>query len=246
MKTILIVGATSAIAEQCARLYAAEHATLLLVARNPEKLESVASDLRVRGAKDVKTFVHEASDHEAVPGLMRTLVEKAKGIDASLIAHGSLGEQALGQTESAEMVKELNVNFLSAAVWAGEIANALEAQSRGTLAVISSVAGLRGRQSNYIYGAAKGGLNIFLQGLRNRMTAHGVNVLTVLPGFVDTPMTADVPKNKLFASAESVGKDIHKAMENGKPDVLYTPGIWKGIMLIIRVIPEFLFKKLSL
>ena len=125
------------------------------------------------------------------------------------------------------------------------LANQCETQQHGCLAVISSVAGERGRQSNYIYGAAKGGLNLFLQGLRNRLTQAGVTVITIKPGFVDTPMTTAFPKNALFASAETVGAGVYRAIMK-KKDIAYVPSFWRWIMLIIRLIPERVFKRLAL
>jgi short-subunit dehydrogenase len=125
------------------------------------------------------------------------------------------------------------------------LANYFETRGKGNITVITSVAGDRGRQSNYIYGAAKGGLSIFLQGLRNRLAPKGVSVTTIKPGFIDTPMTAHIKKGPLFASPETVGKRIHQAMLKGE-SVVYTPFFWRFIMLIIQHIPEFIFKKMKL
>ncbi|MCG8081658.1 MAG: SDR family NAD(P)-dependent oxidoreductase, partial [Candidatus Thiodiazotropha taylori] len=141
--------------------------------------------------------------------------------------------------------KEFEVNALTTISLLTNLANYFEAQQRGSIVVISSVAGDRGRQSNYVYGAAKGAVTIFLQGLRNRLTKSGVNVLTVKPGFVDTPMTADFPKGALWASSEKVAQDINKAIDAQK-SVAYVPWFWRYIMLIIKSIPEMVFKKLSL
>jgi len=125
------------------------------------------------------------------------------------------------------------------------MAEIMEEQGHGTIAVISSVAGDRGRMSNYVYGAAKGAVSTFLQGLRNRMSHKGVHVLTIKPGFVDTPMTKDVDKNFLFASAKQVGNGIYNAIES-KKDVVYLPPFWKLIMMIIKLVPESIFKKLKM
>ena len=166
-------------------------------------------------------------------------------MDAVLIAHGTLPEQRACEADWQLAREALLVNGLSPVLLAQQVAAKMAAQQGGVLAVISSVAGDRGRQSNYIYGAAKGGLSVFLQGLRNRYFAQGVKVLTVKPGFVDTPMTAAFAKGPLWASADGVAGDILAAMARGR-DVLYTPWFWRAIMWIIRSIPERVFKRLSL
>jgi len=125
------------------------------------------------------------------------------------------------------------------------LANYFETQKAGTLAVISSVAGERGRQSNYVYGAAKGAVSIFLQGLRQRLDKSGVHVLTIKPGFVDTPMTKELKKGLLWADPQAVAKLIHKGVA-AKKSIIYTPGYWALIMAVIKAIPERLFKKIAL
>jgi short-subunit dehydrogenase len=144
------------------------------------------------------------------------------------------------------MVREININFLSAASLATHVANVMEMQRSGSLGVIGSVAGDRGRQSNYVYGSAKAGLGAFVEGLRHRMTRHGVNVTLVKPGFVDTPMTAGLAKGgPLWVSPEKVAKDIYNAMERGTP-VLYTPWFWRWIMVVIRSVPDAIFRRTRL
>ena len=143
------------------------------------------------------------------------------------------------------MLNVLNANFTGAAVALGHLANYFEQKASGGIIGIGSVAGDRGRQSNFFYGAAKGGLALFLQGLRNRLTPRGIHVLTVKPGFVDTPMTEELDGLFLVAKPENVANDVVRAY-NKKKDVLYTPFFWRWIMLIIRSIPERIFKKLSL
>jgi len=245
MQHILIIGATSAIAEQTARKFAEAGAKLFLVARNPDKLGPVAADLRLRGASEVKECVVDLLDFDQHPRVVQEAWESWDGIDAVLIAHGTLDDQEACQGSFDEAKKALDSNFLSAASLCTEIANRMEAQKSGTLAVISSVAGDRGRQSNYVYGAAKAGLDSFLSGLRNRLFQSGVHVVTIKPGFVDTPMTAEIEKGPLFASAEKVGGGIYKAMQK-KRNVVYLPWFWWGIMTIIRNVPETIFKRLKL
>ena len=242
-RRILIVGATSAIATEVARAYAERGARLFLTGRNPERLAAVADDLRVRGGsvEIVELDVLDIGSHAAV-------VEQAfasGGLDAALIAHGTLPEQAACQQGPAETVRALEVNFTATAALLTLLANRFEAQRRGTIAVIGSVAGDRGRQSNYVYGAAKGGLAVFLQGLRNRLHHVGVSVVTLKPGFVDTPMTAGLPRNRLYSTARRAGRSIHRAIE-GRRDVAYIPWFWRPIMALIRGLPEAVFKRLRL
>lgn len=245
MKKILIVGATSAIAEATARRFAARGTELFLLARNQERLASLCEDLQVRGASSIHSEIFDANDVARHSGLIDTVIERLGGLDLVLVAHGTLGDQKACEQDAALTLSELNTNALSVISLLTPLANHLEKQGHGSIAVISSVAGDRGRQSNYVYGAAKGALSIFLQGLRNRLNKTGVQVLTIKPGFVDTPMTAAFPKGPLWATPEKVAGDIDKAIAKGK-DVLYTPGFWCPIMAIIRSIPEFVFKRLSL
>ena len=162
-----------------------------------------------------------------------------------LISHGTLGDQELCQKSVPETLKEFSTNALSVISLLTIIANYMEQQKRGCIAVVSSVAGDRGRQGNYVYGAAKSAVSTFTGGLRTRLAKSGVEVVTVKPGFVDTPMTADIKKGLLFASAAKVGLDIYNAMKKGS-EVLYTPWFWRYIMLIVKSIPEPIFKKLSI
>jgi decaprenylphospho-beta-D-erythro-pentofuranosid-2-ulose 2-reductase len=245
LSKVLIVGATSAIAHETARLFAKEGAGLFLVGRNAAKLETVAADLRVRGAKQVETMVMDANQLDRHQELFDRAVEILDGVDTVLIAHGTLTDQEKAEQSVDETLSELKTNFLSAVSLSTIVANYFEKQKRGCLAVISSVAGDRGRQSNYVYGAAKGGLNAFLSGLRNRLFKSGVTVLTIQPGFVATPMTAHLKQGLLFASAEKVGADIYRAIQK-KRDVLYTPFFWRYIMFIIKNVPEPVFKRLKL
>ncbi len=244
MRRVVIFGATSAIAGAVARLFAADGARLFLVARSTERLEAVAADLRTRGAETVHIAVANLAD----PACHAALVEQARaaldGIEAVLIAFGTLGEQTRSQADPAAMLQELTTNFTAPA---GLLHAVLPAMTHGTVAVIGSVAGDRGRQSNYVYGAAKGGLRVFVQGLRHRLAGSGVDVVLVQPGFVDTPMTAAVPKGgPLWATPDRVARDIRRAMDRGGPAILYTPWFWRIIMLIVRLVPEPVFRRTKL
>lgn len=245
--TVLIFGATSAMAVHTARNFAAQHANLGLVGRDPQRLEALAEDLKIRGAQQVKIFPgFDAKDETTILQSLDGAWKSFETIDHVLIAYGTLPDQSEAELDPKAFRKAVEVNFFSVACLCHAATDRMIEQESGTLSVISSVAGLRGRQSNYVYGSAKGGLNLFLQGLRNRLHPIGIRVLTLLPGFVDTPMTRDVPKGPLFISAEKAGRLIHKAMTRKKADVLYIPGFWWVIMTIIRSIPEPVFKKLKL
>ena len=242
---ILIIGATSAIAQETARCFARDGAELFLVGRSAEKLEAVQNDLKVRGAKRAETFVLDLSDLDRHQEMIQAAIETLDGLDMVLVAHGTLGDQRLSQESVAKTLEEFTTNCTSVISLLTLLANYFEPRRRGCIAVISSVAGDRGRRSNYVYGAAKGALTIFLQGLRSRLTQSGVAVVTIKPGFVDTPMTASLKKGLLFASSRRVGEGIYNAMKKGK-EVVYLPWFWRYIMLIVRSIPEPVFKKMSI
>jgi decaprenylphospho-beta-D-erythro-pentofuranosid-2-ulose 2-reductase len=234
---VLVLGATSAIAQGAARIWAARGVTLHLVARNEARLLAVADDLRVRGATvEVSAQdLNDASKHEA---LARTEP------DVVLVAQGIQGDprDVDFQPDAAELV--LRTNFLAPVQLLTLIAPRLKAGS--TIAVISSVAGDRGRNKpGGVYSASKAGLAAYLSALRQRMSKAGVRVLTIKPGYVDTPMTANhLPKNALFASADAVGRGIVRAVDRGA-DVVYLPWFWRFILLIVRAVPESIFKKLA-
>ncbi len=244
LRKILIIGATSGIAEETARLFAAKGDSLFLVARNSDKLKAVAADLQVRGATKIDSFVADLNDFDQHKKIIESATKSLEGLDIVLIAHGLLPDQKACEQNYSEAEKTLKINFLSVVSLLTPIANQFEKEKKGIIAVISSVAGDRGRQSNYVYGASKGGLNTFLQGLRNRLAPSGVSVITIQPGFVDTAMTAHLKKGLLFAKSETVARGIYQAIRK-KKNVVYLPCFWWGIMFIVRNIPEWLFKRLK-
>jgi hypothetical protein len=245
MQKILIIGATSAIAEATARLWAARGDALFLVGRSAERLDVIADDLRVRGAASVACFALDACDTSAHAAMLDAAEKAMGGLDVALIAHGSLPDQKACEASVELTLREINTNALSVIALATVLGETFAKQGSGSLAVISSVAGDRGRQSNYVYGAAKGMVSLFLQGLRNRLDRQGIKVLTIKPGFVDTPMTAAFSKGALWAKPEAIARGIVQAVDK-KCDEVYLPGFWWLIMLLIRHIPERVFKKLSL
>jgi len=242
---ILIIGATSAIAQETAKLWAQDKAEFVLVGRSQEKLLALEQDLLVRGANQVHISTLDLCLLDQHQDLVNTAITRLNGLDIVLIAHGTLGDQKHCEQSVPETLKELTTNCLSIISLLTILANYFEQQDKGCLAVISSVAGDRGRQSNYVYGTAKGAVNIFLQGLRNRLSGTRVNVVTIKPGMVDTPMTEQLQKNMLFADPRTVGKRIYQAMHQSK-DVVYSPWYWAPIMLVIQTIPERIFKTMKL
>lgn len=245
MKKILIIGATSEIAEATARLWAAQGHRLVLLGRDDERLRAIAADLRVRGAQAVHTALLDVNDFAGHAAAIDAACEALDGIDIALIAHGTLGDQKACEKDFRLALQELDTNAISVISLLTQLANRFEAQRHGTIAVIGSVAGDRGRQSNYIYGTAKGAVAIFLQGLRNRLHPAGVQVLTVKPGFVDTRMTRAFAKGPLWVGPGRIAADIAAAIDN-RADVVYAPFWWRYVMLAIRAIPERLFKTLRL
>lgn len=244
-RKLFIFGATSAIAEATARLFAADGGSFFLVARDPDKLRVSAEDLRFRGAAQVMTARADALDFDRHQTLIDEASAALNGLDTVLIAHGSLPDQKGCEQSFDQVRREFEINTMTVLSLLTHAANKLEGQGFGTLCVISSVAGDRGRQSNYVYGAAKGAVSIFLQGLRNRLHSSGVQVLTVKPGFVDTPMTASFTKNRLWVPPDQVARGIYKAVMNRK-DIVYLPWFWSPVMWVIRRLPENIFKRLRL
>jgi len=245
MERILIIGAASAIAQATARIFAAAGASLILVGRDPEKLRAVAEDLRVRGARRIETIALDAREYDRHQGLIEEARRFLGGLDAALIAHGTLPDQKACEASFDLTRRDFETNALSVISLLTHLANSFERQGYGTIAVISSVAGDRGRQSNYVYGATKAAVTTFLQGLRNRLHRSGVHVLTVKPGPVDTPMTAGLPKGFLWVRPEVVAAGIYRAIKSHK-DVVYLPWVWYVLMIGVRAIPEKVFKRMSL
>jgi len=241
---VLALGATSAIAEATLRLLAERGARFYLVARNQDKLDAVGADLLTRGAAGVATQVMDLDETAAHPAMLAAAAKSLGTIELALLAHGILGDQKEAEASYTAAEAVLRTNFLSAVSLITWLANYFESTGQGTLAVISSVAGDRGRKSNYVYGASKGALNVFVDGVRARIDRAGVQVLTIKPGFVATPMTAHLAQGPLFAQPSQVAQGIVKAIEKRR-DVVYLPPFWALIMLILRMIPGRIFKKLN-
>jgi decaprenylphospho-beta-D-erythro-pentofuranosid-2-ulose 2-reductase len=246
-KRIVIVGATSAIAENCARLWLEkEPADLTLVGRDAQRIERVTTDLKVRSPESEIRIIHaDLLDPEDIKATVENIVQSGD-LDVVLIAHGSLPEQADCQDDLKVCREALDVNGVSPALCAEAFANQMGKTNHGTIALIGSVAGDRGRKSNYVYGAAKGLVTRYAQGLQHRFAGTGVKVVLIKPGPTDTPMTAHLKgKGAKLASVESVAKQIVEGVEAGKP-VIYAPGKWWLIMMIIRHLPDAVFKKMDI
>lgn len=243
MYRYLIISSTSAIAEQIGRILAGPGAALYLTGRDPNRLKTLVEDLQVRGALQTNTEQLDVMDTANLAGLTRRAATSLGGLDAVICAAGLLPDQTQVNSDTDLLRQTLEVNAISAMVILNEAAAFFEQQGHGQIVAIGSVAGDRGRATNYAYGAAKGALEIFMSGLRQRLHKRGVQVLLVKPGFVDTPMTADFPKGPLWASPERVAQDIVRAMAKGR-SVIYTPWFWRWFMLIVRHLPERLFVRL--
>lgn len=244
MRKVIIFGATSAIAKAVARLMAEQGDHLCLVGRDHLHLETIENDLRVRGAASVCVVQGDLNQSQKHGEILEQAKQRMNGLDTVLVAHGALPDQELCQQSYQQTLEALNTNGLSYISILTEAANRLALQGYGCIAVITSVAGDRGRKSNYVYGAAKALVSTYLEGLRHRFHGTDIQVLTIKPGFVDTPMTAEFDKGMLWASAEQVGAGILKAIEQGK-EVVYLPGFWRWIMLIIIHLPRALFKRIN-
>ncbi|MBC6417863.1 MAG: SDR family oxidoreductase [Prochloron sp. SP5CPC1] len=244
-KAVLLIGATSSIGRALAHEMAQQGAALHLGARDGFEVERVAQDIGIRYQVPISWSTFEALDYETHPELLQKAVDNLGTLDGIVVSLGELGYQKTAQMDFNHAQRIIHSNYTGVLSILTHTANYLEQQGHGFIVGISSVAGDRGRQSNYTYGSAKGALSLFLQGLRNRLFKSGVHVMTVKPGFVDTKMTFGKPGMFLVASPKQVAAAIMKAMHS-KKDIVYIPWFWFWIMLIIRIVPEWLFKRLKL
>lgn len=244
MRQILVFGATSAIAEATARCFAVEGDCFYLVGRNETALGDIAQDLKVRGAREVSVKAADLADLDALAALCDEAREKLGVIDVAIVAHGVLPDQEACERSGAAMLDVMRINALSPALLMTRLGEIIEGQGKGTLVVLSSVAGDRGRPSNYVYGASKALLSVLGEGMALKLAGAGAKVLVVKPGFVDTPMTASFAKGALWSSAKSVGEAIHAAVKAGKNGVLYVPSWWRFIMLIVKFAPAAIVRRM--
>ena len=240
---VMIFGASSGIALEFARPFADRKARFTLIARDEEKLQDISADLYTRGAKNVAIVTYSLDALEGSYAATREIIKQTEAPDTVLIAHGILGDNENLLKSPYEMDLLYRVNLLSPIGVLMALEDAMGTRGRGTIAVISSVAGDRGRGSNFAYGASKAALSEFTSGLRARLQNKGVFVLTIKPGMVATAMTEHLPRSPLMANPRLVARDIVRAIGRKKP-VVYTPGYWGWIMLIIRHLPEYVFSRL--
>jgi len=243
LASVLILGATSTIARALAAEFGRHRYDLTLAGRDREEMDALAADLAIRYGVEARVRCFDALAFEThQPDLESWLSEEPDSIVGAVVCFGYLGDHAAAKTDFAEARRILDTNFTGCMSALNIIANHFERRRSGFICAVSSVAGDRGRQSNYLYGAAKAGLSVYLQGLRNRLFPSRVRVVTIKPGFVDTPMTFGRPGLFLVASPEYVARSIFKAIQRGK-DVAYIPWFWRPIMFTARMIPEWLFKR---
>ncbi|MFL6799348.1 MAG: SDR family NAD(P)-dependent oxidoreductase [Xanthobacteraceae bacterium] len=243
---VIILGATSAIAEATARLYAKEGAHLLLVGRRADRLAAMAADLRVRGAREAKVAVRDLAALGDVRTAFAQFVTELGGVDHVLVAYGVLGDQAEAESDEAVAQAILTNNFNSAAAWALAAAGELAQHAHGALLVLGSVAGDRGRRANFVYGAAKAGLATLVEGIAHRFAASGPRAVIIKPGRTITPMTEHFDrKGPLWATPEQVAAVVRRAADSGPP-VVYAPRYWGLLMLIIRSLPARIYNRLDI
>lgn len=246
-KRIVIIGATSAIAEHCARAWVTDpEVELILVGRDPDKTERVAADLRVRNPRaKVGVRVTDFLEPSAITALVDTVVA-AGPVDIVLIAHGALPEQVSCQSDLNACRDALTVNAISPVLFAEAFIGPMQQAGHGTLAIMGSVAGDRGRRSNYVYGAAKGLVTRYAQGLQHRVAGSGVAVVLIKPGPTDTPMTAHLKaQGSRLAAVDEVAGQIVDGIARRAP-VVYAPAKWRLIMLVIRHLPRFVFNRMDI
>jgi decaprenylphospho-beta-D-erythro-pentofuranosid-2-ulose 2-reductase len=245
-RAVLILGPTSDIGRAIAQALAAQRRPLILAGRDRDEVQRIAADLRVRHGAAVREGHFDALDFASHGAFFAQCCSEGD-LDGVIACHGYMADQAATQADPEQASRTIDVNLKSYVSLFEHAAAYFEQRRAGFICALSSVAGDRGRQSNYTYGSAKAGLSAYLQGLRNRLARCGVSVITIKPGFVDTAMTWGVlnPDSPLVASPERVARDIVRAIERRR-DVVYTPWFWRWIMLVIRAIPEPVFKRLRL
>lgn len=242
---VVILGALSGIATEMARLYAARGADLGLVGRSAERLADLAADLRVRGAANIKILTADLSAPTSCEAVIGGIADELRGIDVLILAYGVLGDQAHACQDPQHAAEILATNFTSAALWL--LAGAKRVKANGAIAVFSSVAGDRGRQSNYVYGSAKAGLAVFAQGMAHQLATTGPRIIIVKPGFVATTMTEGMKRSgPLWTGAKRAARIVVDAIDRKRGPIVYVPGFWRWIMLVIRLVPSSLFHRTRL
>lgn len=245
MKKVFIYGATSAIAQACARIWAQLGCEFVLCARNEERLKLVVGDLLTRGASSVDYMVSDARDTIGLKDTVTFAASELGHIDYVLIAHGELPDQLSIETDGQAIKESFELNAVSTIVLISEVATVLEKQGFGCIGVITSVAGDRGRRSNYIYGSSKAAVSTYCEGLRARLSRSNVSLTDIRPGLIATPMTEGLQMPQFLVSKpEAIASRITDGLTKGKA-VVYAPAYWKWIMLGVILLPRYLFSKLK-
>lgn len=242
---VVILGALSGMATEIARIYAARGADLGLLGSSAERLAGLSSDLRARGAGVVKTLAIDLSAPTSYEAVLREVAGQSGGIDVLILAYGTLGDQTRARADLRHAAEILNTNFTSAALWLLTAARYMN--GKGTIAVFSSVAGDRGRRSNYVYGSAKGGLAVLAQGMAHELAGTGPSVIIIKPGLISTRMTENMKRSgPLWTGARRAAQVVVDAIDRRRGPVVYVPGFWRWIMLLIRLVPAPIFHRTSL
>lgn len=242
---VVILGALSGIATEVARAYAARGAELGLLGSSADRLTQLSADLQVRGARKVSTLATDLSAPASYEAILDQFAAEMGGIDVLILAYGILGDQARARSDLGHAAQILTTNFTSAALWL--LAAARRVSRKGVIVVFSSVAGDRGRQSNYIYGGAKGGLSVFAQGLAHELAPTGPRIIIIKPGFVITPMTEGMKRSSLlWTGARRAARIVVGAIDRKRGPTVYVPGFWRWIMLVIRLVPARIFHRTKL
>ncbi|MDB2444112.1 SDR family NAD(P)-dependent oxidoreductase [Gammaproteobacteria bacterium] len=241
---ILIVGATSAIANATARRFAKKKPRFCLLARDIEKMGLISKDLIIRGASDVKCLSIDFTNREQQTSKIEEAFSKYQEFDIVLLCYGFLPDQSQCQASVEKTIEAIDCNALSVISFLTTLVPYMEQKKKGTIAVVTSVAGDRGRTNNFVYGSAKAMLSAYLQGLRGKLAQSNISVLEIRPGLVDTPMTSHLTKTRLFSTPEIIGKKIEQGIEKNKTTI-YAPGYWRLIMYVVKMIPDRLFMRLK-
>ena len=244
MKNILVIGSTSKIAEACLRLWAIKKCEFFLVARNIKKNEILSESLKNLGARNVYNYTMDLNHLNLHNKMYEDACSKLSNIDLVFIAHGTLPNQSDIQNDEKDILDTINTNALSVINLLTIIAKDFESKKQGHIAILSSVAADRGRESNYIYGSSKAMITVFAEGLGQRLKKSNIDLTIIKPGIIDTPMTNELKKNFLWSSPNKIATKIIKAIEKKRSEV-YVPSFWFIIMLIVKFIPNFIFKKLK-
>ncbi len=245
-KHVVITGATSPVARGVAECFAREGCAIVLAGRNTAEIDRTAADLRIRFNIPVSVIAFDAVAFDTHGEFWNACLSACnQQIDIIVLCHGLMIDQPAAQADPDSARRMIDVNYTSAVSILERAADHMAGRGQGRIAAISSVAGDRGRKSNYLYGAPKAALSAYLEGLRYRLHPAGVKVLTIKPGFIDTPMTFGKVNPKLAASPDRVARDIHRAIRRGR-SILYTPWPWRYVMFIIRNIPAFIFRKMNI